>query len=144
MIGFDLSEEQKQFRDLAHDFAEREMRPAAAQYDESEEYPWDVLRKAQEIGLLAYCVPEEYGGAGLASGLTGCIISCLAKNRESMETLCEIDLRMPPGNDQGEIRVIETGFDEWRVQMPHDMVYAYEGDFPGGGQSFREGQAHVE
>ena len=75
MIGFDLSAEQKQFRDLAHDFAEREMRPAAAHCDEAEEFPWEVLRKAQEVGLLAYCVPEEYGGAGLSSGLTGCIIS---------------------------------------------------------------------
>jgi len=75
MIDFRLTDEQKQFRDLAHTFAEREMRPVAPHYDEAEEFPWEVLRKAQKVGLLAYSIPEEYGGVGISSAVTGCLIA---------------------------------------------------------------------
>ncbi len=44
MIGFQLSDEQEQMRQLAHRFAEREIRPLAAEYDKSEEFPWPVLQ----------------------------------------------------------------------------------------------------
>ncbi len=75
MITFTLNDEQKDFRDLAHTFAEREMRPAAAEHDEAERIAWDVLRKAQQVGLMSYFIPEEYGGAGVTSQVTACIIS---------------------------------------------------------------------
>jgi alkylation response protein AidB-like acyl-CoA dehydrogenase len=75
MINFQLSDEQKDFRALAHTFAEREMRPAAAEHDEAETFAWGVLRKAQQVGLMSYFIPEEYGGAGVTSHLTACIIS---------------------------------------------------------------------
>ena len=50
--------------ELAHDFAEREMRPQAAGYDESGEFPWDIVHRAAELGLASYDLPEEYGGGG--------------------------------------------------------------------------------
>ena len=58
----------------AREFAERELRPVAAHYDETEEFPWDVFRKAAEAGLTCYDLPEEYGGGGVASVLTSCLI----------------------------------------------------------------------
>ena len=57
--------------ELAHDFAEREMRPQAAGYDESGEFPWDIVHRAAELGLASYELPEEYGGGGVSSLLTG-------------------------------------------------------------------------
>ncbi len=75
MISFSLTEEQQRFKELAHEFAEKEIRPVAAQYDESEEYPWPVVKKAAELGLISYGFPEEYGGAGEMSMVTGCIIT---------------------------------------------------------------------
>jgi acyl-CoA dehydrogenase len=51
------------------------MRPRAAECDEKEELPWDVLKKAAKIGLLSYEIPEEYGGAGATSALTSALIS---------------------------------------------------------------------
>lgn len=75
MIGFDLTEEQQRFKELAHEFAEKEMRPVAPQYDETEEYPWPVVKKAAELGLISYGFPEEYGGAGELSLVTGCLIA---------------------------------------------------------------------
>ena len=55
---------------LAHEFAEREMRPNAAAYDESGEFPWDIVHRAAELGLASYDLPEEYGGGGVTSLLT--------------------------------------------------------------------------
>ena len=73
MTGLDLSltEEQLQIQELARDFAQREIRPVAAGYDESEEMPWPVLEKAAGVGLLSYGLPAEYGGEGVPDGLIG-------------------------------------------------------------------------
>jgi acyl-CoA dehydrogenase len=60
---------------LAHAFAEREMRPVAAAYDESEAFPWDVFHAACEVGLASFDIPEAYGGAGVESLLTACLIN---------------------------------------------------------------------
>jgi acyl-CoA dehydrogenase len=65
-LDFSLTEEQEQIRQLAHEFAEREIRPVAAHYDETEEFPHEVVAKAQRLGLTpAAFIPEEYGGQGL-------------------------------------------------------------------------------
>ncbi len=74
MIAFDLTEEQQRMKELAHEFAEKEMRPVASHYDETEEFPWPVLKKAADVGLLTYALPEEYGGAGVTSHVTDCIV----------------------------------------------------------------------
>jgi acyl-CoA dehydrogenase len=74
MISFQLSEEQQQLRDLARDFSANEIRPVAAHYDETMEYPWPVLRKAHELGLMNTHVPAELGGMGLGS-FDGCLIA---------------------------------------------------------------------
>jgi acyl-CoA dehydrogenase len=74
MLDFALSDEQKFFRDMVHRFAEQEMRPVAAKYDETGEFPWDVAHKAFDAGLLNIHVPAKYGGPGLGT-LDGCIVA---------------------------------------------------------------------
>jgi acyl-CoA dehydrogenase len=64
-VSFALTDEQKALRDLAHEFAEKEIRPKAAEYDEHQTHPADVIAKAHEVGLMNLHVPEEYGGPGL-------------------------------------------------------------------------------
>jgi acyl-CoA dehydrogenase len=66
VVDFALSEEQRAIRDLAREFARREIAPVAAEYDRSGEFPWPVARKAFEVGLLNLSIPEEYGGGGLS------------------------------------------------------------------------------
>jgi acyl-CoA dehydrogenase len=73
VVDFTLTDEQKNLRDLAHDFAEKEIRPVAWEYDKEGTWPQDVIDKAHEVGLMNTHIPEEYGGAGL-SYLDGCII----------------------------------------------------------------------
>jgi acyl-CoA dehydrogenase len=53
-VSFELTDEQKEIRDWVHDFAEREIRPVAHEYDEKEEFPWPVVKKAAEIGLYSH------------------------------------------------------------------------------------------
>ena len=67
-MDFSLSEEHLELQKWAHEFAEKEIRPAAAAYDESEEFPWPVLKKAAEAGL--YSVDIYLQSQQDSSGLT--------------------------------------------------------------------------
>jgi alkylation response protein AidB-like acyl-CoA dehydrogenase len=53
LVDFQLTEDHLTARKWAHDFAERVIRPVAPQYDETEEFPWPVVKKAAEIGLYS-------------------------------------------------------------------------------------------
>ncbi|MEK6274188.1 MAG: acyl-CoA dehydrogenase family protein [Actinomycetota bacterium] len=65
-VSFALTDEQRDLRALAHDFAEKEIRPRAAEYDENQTHPADIIAKAHELGLMNIHVPEELGGPGLS------------------------------------------------------------------------------
>ena len=65
-MSFDLTEEQKAIVELAKDFAETEMLPFAANWDETHEFPKAVLRKAAMLGFAGIYVPVELGGSGLS------------------------------------------------------------------------------
>ena len=66
MVDFSLTDEQKALQEMAKEFAEKEMRPNAAKYDEGETFPDDVMKKAFEVGFLTSEIPEAYGGGGLS------------------------------------------------------------------------------
>ncbi|MEP7200399.1 MAG: acyl-CoA dehydrogenase family protein, partial [Chloroflexota bacterium] len=74
MIDFQLTEEQKQLQAWAHEFAAKEMRPIAHEYDEREEMPFELLQKAAQHGFINYGLPEEYGGGGITSAMTHLLI----------------------------------------------------------------------
>jgi alkylation response protein AidB-like acyl-CoA dehydrogenase len=65
VIGFQPTEEQRELQRLAHEFAERELRPIAREWDEKEDFPPELLAKAARAGLTAYAIPAEYGGGGV-------------------------------------------------------------------------------
>ena len=48
MLDFSLTPEQEEIKNLAHEFAEKEMRPKADYFDENEETPWEVMKKAHD------------------------------------------------------------------------------------------------
>ena len=72
-LSFALTDEQRELRSLAREFAAKEIRPKAAEYDEHQIHPVDVVAKAHELGLMNPHVPQEYGGLGL-SVLEGVLI----------------------------------------------------------------------
>src|SRR5438552_2845384 len=65
-VSFALTDEQRALRGLAHKFAEKEIRPRAAEYDEHRTHPADVIAKAHELGLLNLHIPSDLGGAELS------------------------------------------------------------------------------
>ncbi len=64
-MDFALTEDQEMIRDAAREFAQNEIAPVAAAFDESGEFPIETIRKAGELGFMGIEVPVEYGGAGL-------------------------------------------------------------------------------
>jgi alkylation response protein AidB-like acyl-CoA dehydrogenase len=60
-----LTEDQLALRELAHNIAEKEIRPVAAKYDRDGTFPWPLIKIFAEAGLFGICIPEEYGGMGM-------------------------------------------------------------------------------
>jgi len=63
-VNFELSDEQRAVRDLCRDFAQGEVVPRAAHYDETGEFPYDLVAGMARLGLFALPFPESVGGAG--------------------------------------------------------------------------------
>ena len=64
-MDFELTEEQKMIQDMARKFAEREIKPVAAELDRTHRHPQDIVKQMGELGLMGVTIPDEYGGAGM-------------------------------------------------------------------------------
>ncbi|MBL8090538.1 MAG: acyl-CoA dehydrogenase [Anaerolineales bacterium] len=78
---YPLTNEHKMLRDAARDFAQKEIAPIAAEFDESGEFPSNTIKKMGELGFMGIEVPEQYGGAGMDS-----LAYVLA-----LEEICKVD-----------------------------------------------------
>ncbi len=131
MIDFSLTEEQKQLQELAREFAQGEIAPHAAHHDETGEFPWEILRKGWDIGLMNTHVPEAYGGLGLGV-LEGCIIG------EEIAAACSGIGTAMEANQLAEAPVIVGGTEEqkktWLAPMVEEFkLAAYAVTEPGAG-----------
>jgi acyl-CoA dehydrogenase len=115
MIDFSLSEEQRQLRDLAHEFAANEIYPKSAEHDRSGEFPTAILKKAWEVGLLNTHVPSEYGGLGLGV-LEGCLLA------EEIAWGCTGIGTAMEANGLSEAPIIVAGTEEQKRQWLTPMV----------------------
>ena len=61
---YDLNEIQQEIRDLAGQLAKEQIAPVAAKYDESQEFPWEVMKVLADADLFGVYIDEEYGGLG--------------------------------------------------------------------------------
>ena len=66
-MDFELTEEQRQVRDLCRDFAEQELRPNARRWDVEHRFPAEAVKQLGEMGLLGVAIPAEWGGAGMGA-----------------------------------------------------------------------------
>ncbi len=62
---FGLTKEQELLRNMVAEFADKEVAPKAAEYDEAEEFPKDLVEMMYGLGLMGMMVPEKYGGGGM-------------------------------------------------------------------------------
>src|SRR4029079_15567241 len=63
-MNFELSDEQRLLRDTVRDFARNEVRPVAEELDREKRFPYEIVAKMGELGLMGIPFPEEYGGGG--------------------------------------------------------------------------------
>ena len=63
-MNLDLSDEQQSIRRLVRDFAEGEVKPVAEELDREKRFPYEIVAKLGELGLMGMPYPEEYGGGG--------------------------------------------------------------------------------
>jgi short-chain 2-methylacyl-CoA dehydrogenase len=63
-MDFDLSDEQRLLRDTVRDFARQEVAPVAEELDRTKTFPYELVAKMGELGLMGIPFPEQYGGGG--------------------------------------------------------------------------------
>jgi acyl-CoA dehydrogenase len=121
MVDFELTEEQAQLRDLAHEFARDEIAPKAVHHDQTGEFPREICRKAWELGLMNTHVPEAYGGLGLGVFEGALVAEEIAWGCTGIGTAME-------ANTLAEAPVIVAGTDEqkrtWLAPMIAEMKFA--------------------
>jgi acyl-CoA dehydrogenase len=105
MLGFDLTEEQKELKGLARKFAEQEIIPRARAYDEQATFPRDVCEKAFVAGLMNFAVPKELSGPGLGA-LDVCLIT------EELNYGCSGIANAIAANDLGVLPLLIAGNEE--------------------------------
>jgi len=104
-FSFELSDEQKEFQQLARKFCREEIIPKAPHHDQTGEYPYEIIKKAWELGLVNGHIAPEYGGMGL-SIFDGCMITEeLAYGCTGIQTAME-------ANSLGQMPVIIAGNEE--------------------------------
>src|ERR1700749_1164310 len=80
-VGYDFSttENQEMVRQMAKDFAEKNVRPHVMEWDEAQYFPFELFKKLGELGMMGVLVPEEYGGSGLSYFEYNVVIQEIAK-----------------------------------------------------------------
>jgi short/branched chain acyl-CoA dehydrogenase len=63
-VDFELTDEQRLLRDTVRDFARQEVAPVAEELDRTKSFPYELVAKMGELGLMGIPFPEEYGGGG--------------------------------------------------------------------------------
>lgn len=75
----EFTEEQRSIQESVRDFAEKRMKPVVMEYDESQEFPFDIIKELAEMGCMGILVPEKYHGSGLGYTEYALIVEELAR-----------------------------------------------------------------
>ena len=117
MLDHGLTEHQKMIRDLAHKIAENEIRPVAAEYDLSGEFPWPIVEKMAQADLFSVFVDEEYGG--LANGTP---IMNMAVVTEELSKACGGIALAFAGSALGALPIVLGGSEEQKKKWLPDIA----------------------
>lgn len=115
-ISFELSEDHKMVQSMVKDLADKQIRPRAAHFDETREFPWDNFKKLAELGLMGVTVPEEYGGAGMDSLAYVIVIEELSRACASTGVITAVQ------NSLGEYPILKFGTEEQKKKYLPQMA----------------------
>ncbi|RME99009.1 MAG: acyl-CoA dehydrogenase, partial [Alphaproteobacteria bacterium] len=118
---FELTAPQNELKLRARAFAERELAARAAEIDESQEYPWDIVEKLTRAGFVGMTIPETYGGQGLGYLEAVLVIEEMAKK-------CGVTARIVVETNMGAIGAINAYGSKAQKKLACDLVLA--GDKP--------------
>lgn len=118
-MDFTLTEDQKLLQEKAREFAIREILPVARKYDESEEFPLPVIKKAWEEKLLNLGIPKEYGGPGL-----GLLSSCIVV--EEISSACPGIATSIFDNNLGAEPIVIGGNEEQKQRILGELVNEFK------------------
>ena len=114
-MDFELSEELTAVRDLAREFAEKEIAPTAAQDDKEHKFRKDVLLKMGELGFFGSVIPEEYGGNGL--GFLAMVLITEEVARVHSAVRVAINMQIGPA-----LALLQFGNEEQKEKMDSAVV----------------------
>lgn len=115
-MHFELTEEQRMYRDAVRDFCQGELAPYAAEVDETGELRWEAIKKMPQIGLTAMMVPEQYGGAGLDS------ISTALALEEVARACGSTSLAIAAHNGLGTLPIVKWGTQEQKEKYLPKLI----------------------
>ena len=118
-MEFSLTEDQLALQQKAREFAINEVLPVAQKYDESEEFPLDVIKKAHEQGLLNLGIPKEYGGPGY-----GLLDSCIVV--EEISSACPGIATSIFANNLGAEPIVIGGNEEQKQRILTELVNEFK------------------
>ncbi|MCH7781898.1 acyl-CoA dehydrogenase [candidate division KSB1 bacterium] len=90
-MDFRLTEEHEFIKQMARDFAEKELAPGVRERDEKQEFPHEAIKKLGELGFMGVVIPEEYGGAGLDSIAYVIIVEELSRVEAAVGTIIAVN-----------------------------------------------------
>ena len=115
-MNFELSKEQREIKDRAAEFADREIAPRAAEWDREARFPAEVFERLAEAGFMGLCVPEEYGGAG-----TG-FLSYALLLEEISRADAGVGVTLAVHTSAGTLPILDYGNEAQRMQWVPDLA----------------------
>jgi alkylation response protein AidB-like acyl-CoA dehydrogenase len=117
MLDYGFTEEQTAIRDLAREIAAKELRPVAAQYDVSGEFPWPVVKTMADADLFRTFLPEEYGGIDGGTPTMNLVLVT-----EELSRACAGIALALAGSALGAMPILTSGSDEQKQRFLPDIA----------------------
>jgi butyryl-CoA dehydrogenase len=117
MMDYGFTEEQQAIRDLAREIAEREIRPVAAEYDRTGEFPWPVVRTLAQADLFRTFIPEEYDGIAGGTPVTNLVLVT-----EELSKACGGIALALAGTALGSMPILLSGSEELKRRFLPDIA----------------------
>ncbi|PLS86773.1 MAG: acyl-CoA dehydrogenase [Actinobacteria bacterium] len=115
-MNFELTSEQREIRERAAEFADREVLPLAAELDVEDRVPFELLGKLAEAGLMGLCVPEEYGGGGAD------FLSYVLMLEEVSRADAGVGVTLAVHTSAGTLPILEYGTEEQKERWVPDLA----------------------
>src|SRR3954453_12193526 len=118
--GHELTDEQREIRELTRRFADEVVAPHAAQWDREHRFPKDVFTQLGELGLMGVCVPESVGGAGADH------LSYVLVLEELSRADAGVGVTLAVHTGAGTLPILAHGTDEQRDRLVPPLAQGYE------------------